>query len=322
MTSASEKFYLRWNDFQQSIASSYQDLRKDPDFCDVTLVCDNDQQLEAHRIILTACSQFFSTILKRNKHSHPMIYMRGVTAKELVAIVDFIYHGEANIHQEDLVAFLALAKDLQIKGLAGAKDDSVDDFQKRPKQLKLQRSPLPGQKEYLNKLPKSEESDTENTDTFEEYLDVFLTPAKDMQVKGSAGANNDIVDDLQKKGERLKEQKLKRNHIPAQEEYLNKPPTFEESDKENTNTEDILTFSVDTRKLLVSLDANKEDLKAHLESMMVRAEDGDFKWICKVCGKSAQGKNWAKSKFNMRGHIETHLEGLSYPCNQCGNVSR
>ena len=117
MTSSIDKFCLKWNDFEQNIVSSYSDLRKEADFSDVTLVCEGDQQIEAHRVILTACSPFFSTVLKRNKHSHPMIYMRGITTKDLSAIVDFIYHGEANINQEDLEAFLALAEELQLKGL-------------------------------------------------------------------------------------------------------------------------------------------------------------------------------------------------------------
>ena len=46
-----------------------------------------------------------------------MIYMRGMKAKDLIAIVDFIYHGEANVYQEDLEGFLALAEELQLKGL-------------------------------------------------------------------------------------------------------------------------------------------------------------------------------------------------------------
>ena len=56
-----------------------------------------------------------------------MIYMRGLKAKDLVAIVDFMYQGEANIFQEDLDAFLALADELQIKGLAGSQDTLLDD---------------------------------------------------------------------------------------------------------------------------------------------------------------------------------------------------
>ena len=101
MNYPSEKLCLKWNDFPQNILSFYDELRKDSDFSDVTLVCEEDTQVEAHRIILTACSSFFRRVLKRNKHSHPMVYMRDFKAKELTAIVDFIYHGEENIDQED-----------------------------------------------------------------------------------------------------------------------------------------------------------------------------------------------------------------------------
>ena len=53
-----------------------------------------------------------------------MIYMRGVRAKDLVAIMDFIYQGETNIYQEDLDGFLALAEELQLKGLTGDNNSS------------------------------------------------------------------------------------------------------------------------------------------------------------------------------------------------------
>ena len=127
MTYPSEKFCRKWNDFQQNIVRSYQDLRQETDFSNVTLVCEEGKQIEVHRIVLNACSPFFSTVLKRTKHSHPMIYMKGLRAKDLVAIVDFIYHGEANIYQEDLDGFLALAEELQIIGLAGSERNTLDD---------------------------------------------------------------------------------------------------------------------------------------------------------------------------------------------------
>jgi hypothetical protein len=126
MTSPSEKFCLKWNDFQKNIVGSFSELRRDTDFSDVTLVCEEDQHIEAHRIILTACSPFFNTVLKRNEHSHPMIYMRGLKAKDLKAIVDFIYFGEGNIYQEDLDGFLALAEELQLKGLTETENKPID----------------------------------------------------------------------------------------------------------------------------------------------------------------------------------------------------
>ena len=122
-----EKFCLKWKEFQRNIGSSYNDLRQNADFSDVTLVCDENYQIEAHRIILTASSPFFDTILKKNKHSHPMLYMRGLNANSMEAIVDFIYHGEANICQEDLDGFLSLAEELQLKGLAPSDKESPID---------------------------------------------------------------------------------------------------------------------------------------------------------------------------------------------------
>ena len=118
MANPSDKFCLKWNDFQQNMVDSFRDLRTDTAFSDVTLVSDENQYIEAHQIILKACSPFFSKVLTRNKNSHPIIYMRGLKAKDIKAIVDFIYHGEADIYQEDLDGFLALAEEFQLKGLA------------------------------------------------------------------------------------------------------------------------------------------------------------------------------------------------------------
>ena len=101
-------------------------LREDKDFSDVTLACEDGQQVEAHKVILAASSPFFQTILRMNKHPHPLIYMRGVKSDDLLAIVDFLYCGEANVHQENLDSFLAIAEELQLKGLMGkANGDEV-----------------------------------------------------------------------------------------------------------------------------------------------------------------------------------------------------
>ena len=68
-------------------------------------------------VILVSSSPYFMKLLKRNKHPHPLIYMRGLKSVELVAIVDFIYSGEAKFDQENLDSFLAEAEELQLKGL-------------------------------------------------------------------------------------------------------------------------------------------------------------------------------------------------------------
>ena len=48
--------------------------------------------------------------------------MRGVKSEDLVAIVDFLYYGEANVYQENIDSFLAIADELDLKGLTGNTD--------------------------------------------------------------------------------------------------------------------------------------------------------------------------------------------------------
>ena len=48
----SEKLCLQWNDFQNNIKSAFVNLREDNDFADVTLACEDGQQVEAHKVIL------------------------------------------------------------------------------------------------------------------------------------------------------------------------------------------------------------------------------------------------------------------------------
>ena len=94
---SSEKFCLKWNDFQENLNSAFEAFRKDEDFADVTLVCEDGTQIDTHKVILAISSPFFMEILKRNKHPHPLIYMKGSKAAELLAMVDFLYYGEANV---------------------------------------------------------------------------------------------------------------------------------------------------------------------------------------------------------------------------------
>ena len=121
----SEKLCLQWNDFQDNIRSTFENLRENNDFTDVTLACEDGQHVEAHKVICAASSPFFQKLLRRNKHPHPLIYMRGMKSDYLLAIVDFLYLGEANIFQENLDSFLAVAGELQLKGLTGKIGENI-----------------------------------------------------------------------------------------------------------------------------------------------------------------------------------------------------
>jgi len=137
----SEQLCLKWNEFQENIHQTFGSLRNSREFADVTLVCEDGQQMEAHKVILASSSPFFQKMLERLKHPHPLIYMRGLTPEDLVAMLDFLYYGEANVLQEKVENFLLITDDLQIKGLTGnVKDDDknqVDQKSLKRKKIKL-----------------------------------------------------------------------------------------------------------------------------------------------------------------------------------------
>ena len=174
---ANEKLCLRWTDFESNISGALRELREDQGFYDVTLACDEDQ-IQAHKVILfwlqlsqihsqmfemffivipelqaqviiSACSPFFRTVLQRNPHTHPLLYLKGVHCalyivhfsmtsciylkhsyhgtlfppgvklSNLKLVLDFMYNGEVNVAQEELNTFLNVAEELKVKGLSG-----------------------------------------------------------------------------------------------------------------------------------------------------------------------------------------------------------
>ena len=126
MQRSDEKLCLQWNDFRNNASSAFGDLRDDRDFTNVTLVCEDGQEVEAHKVVLIASSPFFLNLLKRNKHPHPLVYMRGLKFENLMSLVDFLYLGEANIYQDYLDSFLVMAEELQVKGLEKKEEEHGD----------------------------------------------------------------------------------------------------------------------------------------------------------------------------------------------------
>ena len=122
-----EKLCLKWNDFQDLVQASFAELRNDTDFTDVTLACE-DHSIKVHKVILSTCSPFFKKLLKTHLLPQPLIYMRGLKSWDLTAIVDFMYLGEASVFQEQLESFLALADELELKGLSGSSDEKVPEY--------------------------------------------------------------------------------------------------------------------------------------------------------------------------------------------------
>ena len=113
----SEKFCLKWSSFQKNILNSFNLLRKSADFANVTLVSDDGLHFESYKVVLSTASPFFDSLLKGSVHSHPLIYMRGISSLHLDNILDFIYHVEVQVIQENINSLLTLAQELSLRGM-------------------------------------------------------------------------------------------------------------------------------------------------------------------------------------------------------------
>ena len=125
----SEKFCLRWNDFESNVSKSFRNLRMEEDFYDVTLVSSDHRKLQAHKLVLSACSEYFKNILKLEKHANTFLCLEAISSEEIGHILDYIYNGEVKIYQEGLDRFLQIAQRFQLQGLIGEESQSkIDDM--------------------------------------------------------------------------------------------------------------------------------------------------------------------------------------------------
>lgn len=115
-SSSPQQFCLRWNNYQNNLTSCFDQLLQSQSFVDVTLACDG-QSLKAHKVVLSACSPYFQTLLMENPCRHPIVIIRDIKFCDLKAAVDFMYRGEINVSQDQIPALLKVADTLKIRGL-------------------------------------------------------------------------------------------------------------------------------------------------------------------------------------------------------------
>lgn len=128
-----QQYCLRWNNHQPNFISVFSSLLSNQSLVDVTLAAEG-KHLQAHKVVLSACSSYFQVILKTtfiwiiiemfwfqslftiNPCKHPIVILKDVKFLDLKVMVDFMYHGEVNVSQEQLPCILKTAEMLKIKG--------------------------------------------------------------------------------------------------------------------------------------------------------------------------------------------------------------
>ncbi|XP_043526173.1 longitudinals lacking protein, isoforms H/M/V-like isoform X3 [Frieseomelitta varia] len=112
-----QQFCLRWNYHQPNFISVFSNLLNNETLVDVTLAAEG-KQLQAHKVVLSACSTYFQSLFTVNPCQHPIVILKDVKFSDLKIMVDFMYYGEVNISEDQLPSIIKTAESLKIKALA------------------------------------------------------------------------------------------------------------------------------------------------------------------------------------------------------------
>ena len=143
---------LKWNKYERNITKGINSLRNVDDFYDVTLVGDDLEQVTAHRLVLSASSEYFKKILQNNKGSnHPILCLEGLYHSDINNIMDFIYNGQLELPQDEVKRYLHIAQRLKLFGIYEP-TESIDSINETSDDL-------------LSEDSKEEKSDNEQDDS-------------------------------------------------------------------------------------------------------------------------------------------------------------
>jgi len=283
---STEKFCLKWNDFENNISQAFGHLRDEKELFDITLVCgETQEQVLAHKVVLAASSQFFRNILRRNPHQHPLLYLKGVKHKELVSILNFIYKGSVNIAQEELSSFLSVAEELKVKGLTQSQSHSNPNKNShRPEKT----SPVTS--DSLSNVVNSNISRAQPPSLPVEDDDIMECPPVKHEAASSLG--------------KQETDNPRSQNIEATEAIQERDENFAIRSEYNDQY---------LSSQLIEHPAADQDFVTEIQSKMFRVSgESSAVWQCSECSYSS------KVKCNMTQHIEArHIQHAGYYCFLC-----
>lgn len=90
---------------------------------DAVVVC-GSRFFSVHRLVLMACSNYFCDIFSHVRDCpKPVIVLQDIATHDFEALLDYMYLGEVDVHQNRLPGLIKAAEYLHIKGLATSDDD-------------------------------------------------------------------------------------------------------------------------------------------------------------------------------------------------------
>ena len=219
-------------------------------------------------------------------------------------VLDFMYAGQVNVAQENLTSFLAVAEELQVKGLSQnpleSEKKSSKSLSSKSKSSKRRRRSSSGSNQTTSTHIKAD-SESEDND------EIHIIKTEDTSLN-----TNDNIEDEEDAGQYDYGEE-------GDTTVVDQDSRIDVTDDGNGNQGIFIQLLAKyvcfliyfTLSLLIDLDALVE------QSMFQFVDDFGVKlWKCKICGKAN------KDKSNIRRHMEKHFDGFEQKCSECDFVGK
>ena len=318
----SEQFInLTWNQFQDTTVETFRSLGRTREFADVTLACGDGEQVEAHRVILSACSPVLRRLLLLHTHQHTLLYMRGMALADLNNLLKFMYFGEVMVETNSLENFLESANELQVVGLskqASEETNGLDETYQGEIMQELETKDINTHESVVKTENKHEATENSNICDYENCRKKFSNKAN-MKTHIQA-----IHEDLRLYCTSCS---FSTNHQSNLKRHMR---SMHEETTENTNISDSnLQFPDEASDVTTDIDPEEETGEVSLEvehecdhcgtknksgkALMKHRHEKHpgLNWLCRTCGKEFASHN------NLKKHKGSLHQFVRFSCDMC-----
>jgi len=296
-----EDFCLKWNDHHSLFFSAAETLCRGSLLTDVTLAT-SDKTFPAHKLVLSICSSFFRDLFSKPEFistQSSVVYLKDVSSSQLEKLLSYMYRGEINVEEQDLIKLLQTAKGLGVKGLSEVDDQNAVNLGKPPKIVNHQ----PTNNKSSSKKKIRIEEPLRPTPHYEDVIEV--TPPKEM----GGFEDNIVADGLEVVEPNIENMNSSHHDIAEEGEWYGEDDiTFQDGDGYEQGTVAAgKKTGVDYQELPLNCPqcpktfASTWHLKRHVQT---HSKEKRFK--CDLCGK------FFSRNDNLKSHQKT-VHGLFAP---------
>jgi len=267
-------------DYLEHQQKSFCDIRLNEELFDVTLAC-IDYTMKAHKVVLASSSQFFREVFKQIENPNPFIFLKGLEADDLHAILDFIYTGETKVEMNHMQRFIDGATELKIYGIMSEE--------------------VPIKKEHVVETINISGTDVNVKEKLKKYLDKSKEQKSNVTSKGKNEKNDDIHEETYS-GFSTKDEgeSLRSKDLEVLEYEIQKLITSERNE-----------FG---KKVSICKECGKMFQKKSKAKLHVEIHISGFSHKCEVCGTIAKSKkalmNHKYIKHTKKDNIYTHTPSM------------